>query len=122
LGFHRRAVVDERTALSNRLQALLKQYFPQALTLCGPDLWRPLATAFLLKWPSLGAVQKAKAATLKETSAKMVFFVWRCDVGEKSGSGSASNRLLFSSFMGSFRDFLVMWLTRFARSESRPVV
>jgi len=62
---HRRAVVDERTALCNRLIALLKQYFPQALTLCGEDLWRPLATAFLLKWPSLGAVQKAKPATLK---------------------------------------------------------
>lgn len=62
---HRRAVVDERTALSNRLIALLKQYFPQALTLCGEDLWRPLATAFLLKWPSLGAVQKARPATLK---------------------------------------------------------
>ncbi len=56
---HRRAVVDERTALSNRLIALLKQYFPQALTLCGEDLWRPLATAFLLKWPSLSAVRKA---------------------------------------------------------------
>jgi len=66
LGFHRRAVVDERTALSNRLLALLKQYYPQALTLCGEDLWRPLATAFLLKWPSLGAVQKARAATLKQ--------------------------------------------------------
>jgi len=63
---HRRAVVDERTALSNRLIVLLKQYFPQALTLCGDDLWRPLATAFLLKWPSLAAVQKAKAATLKQ--------------------------------------------------------
>jgi len=63
---HRRAVVDERTALSNRLIALLKQYFPQALVLCGEDLWRPLATAFLLKWPSLGAVQKAKAATVKQ--------------------------------------------------------
>jgi len=34
---HRRAVVDERTALTNRLQALLKQYFPQALNLCGED-------------------------------------------------------------------------------------
>jgi len=66
LVFHRRAVVDERTALSNRLIALLKQYFPQALTLCGEDLWRPLATAFLLKWPSLQAVQKAKHATLKQ--------------------------------------------------------
>ena len=62
---HRRAVVDERTALTNRLQALLKQYFPQALVLCGEDLWRPLATAFLLKWPSLSAVQKARPATLK---------------------------------------------------------
>ena len=62
---HRRAVVDERTGLSNRLIALLKQYYPQALTLCGEDLWRPLATAFLLKWPSLQSVQKAKPATLK---------------------------------------------------------
>ena len=63
--FHRRAVVDERTGLTNRLIALLKQYFPQALVLCGEDLWRPLATRFLLKWSSLQAVQKAKPATLK---------------------------------------------------------
>ena len=66
LVFHRRAVVDERTALTNRLIALLKQYFPQALRLCGEELWRPLATAFLLKWPSLQAVQKAKPATLTQ--------------------------------------------------------
>ncbi|MDH7501121.1 MAG: transposase [Verrucomicrobiota bacterium] len=63
---HRRALVDERTALSNRLIALLKQYYPQALTLCGEDLWRPLSTAFLLKWPSLGAAQKAKPAAVKQ--------------------------------------------------------
>jgi len=66
LVFHRRAVVDERTGLTNRLMALLKSYFPQALVLCGEDLWRPLATAFLLKWPSLQTVQKAKPATLKQ--------------------------------------------------------
>ena len=65
---HRRAVVDERTGLTNRLQALLKQYFPQALDLCGEDLWRPLATAFLLKWPTLQSLQKAKKAALKEFS------------------------------------------------------
>lgn len=64
LVFHRRAVVDERTALTNRLQALLKQYYPQALTLCGEGLWRPLATAFLLQWPCLQRVQQAKPATL----------------------------------------------------------
>jgi transposase len=63
---HRRAVVDERVGLTNRLQALLKQYFPQALMLCGEELWRPLATDFLLKWPSLQKVQKAKPQTLKQ--------------------------------------------------------
>ena len=66
LVFHRRAVVDERTGLSNRLIALLKSYFPQALVLCGEDLWRPLATAFLLKWPSLQAAQKTKPATVSQ--------------------------------------------------------
>jgi len=63
---HRRAVVDERTGLTNRLQALLKQYFPQALDLCGEDLWRPLATAFLRKWPTLQALQKTRPQTVKE--------------------------------------------------------
>ena len=62
---HRRAVVDERTALSNRVKALLKQYFPQALELCGEDLWRPLATAFLLKWPTLQNLRKAKPEAIK---------------------------------------------------------
>ena len=66
LVYHRRAVVDERTGLTNRLIALLKQYFPQALVLCGDDLWRPLATRFLLKWTSLQAVQKTKPASLKQ--------------------------------------------------------
>ena len=63
---HRRAVVDERTGLSNRLQALLKQYFPQALELCGEELWRPLGTDFLLKWPTLQTVCKTKVATLMQ--------------------------------------------------------
>jgi transposase len=65
LVLHRRALVDERTGLTNRLKALLKQYFPQALDLCGEDLWRPLATAFLLKWPTLQSVRKAKTQSLK---------------------------------------------------------
>jgi transposase len=66
LVLHRRAVVDQRTGLTNRLQALLKQYFPQALELCGEDLWRPLATAFLLKWPTLQSLQKARKPSLKQ--------------------------------------------------------
>jgi transposase len=62
---HRRAVIDERTALTNRLQAMLKSYFPQALDLCGEDLWRPLACDFLLKWPTLDALRKAREATVR---------------------------------------------------------
>lgn len=66
LTYHRRAVVDERTGLTNRLQGLLKQYFPQALELCGEDLWRPLAIAFLLRWPTLQALQKDRPEAIKE--------------------------------------------------------
>src|SRR5216117_1333707 len=66
LVLHRRAVVDQRTGLTNRLKALLKQYFPQALDLCGEDLWRPLATAFLLKWPTLQSLKKARKPSLKQ--------------------------------------------------------
>jgi transposase len=62
---HRRSVVDERTALTNQLQDLLKHYFPQALRLCGEELWRPLATEFLRRWPSLPEAQKARPATIK---------------------------------------------------------
>jgi hypothetical protein len=43
-----------------------RQYYPQALELCGEELWRPLATSFLLKWTRLQAVQKAKPAPLKQ--------------------------------------------------------
>jgi len=66
LTYHRRSVIDQRTGLTNRLQGLLKQYFPQALDLCGDDLWRPLATAFLLRWPTLQSLQKARPEALKQ--------------------------------------------------------
>lgn len=62
----RRAVVDHRTLLSNRLKSLLKDYFPQALELAGEDLWRPLACAFLLKWPTLQRLKKARPATIRQ--------------------------------------------------------
>ena len=65
LVLHRRAVIDERTALTNRLQALLKGYFPQAFELCGEDLWRPLAIAFLRRWPSLQSLRTARPETLR---------------------------------------------------------
>ena len=52
LVFHRRAVVDERTGLSNRLIALLKQYFPQALVLAGKICGGRWPPAFSLNGPA----------------------------------------------------------------------
>lgn len=60
---HRRRLVSDRTRISNRLTALLKAYFPQALSWL-PDLRTELACAFLLRWPSLDALKGVRRATL----------------------------------------------------------
>lgn len=62
----RRDAVDHRTRLTNQLSAALKLYFPQALQLVGYELYVELTCAFLLKWPTLAALQKATPATLRK--------------------------------------------------------
>ena len=59
---HRRQTVDDRTRLTNRLTALLKTYFPQALDWAG-ELSKPAAYEFLGQWPSLEALQAAGRST-----------------------------------------------------------
>ena len=54
----RRHLVDERTALTNRIRSQLKQYFPQALQLFD-SLHSPLACALLERWASLSELQQA---------------------------------------------------------------
>lgn len=61
----RRKAVDLRTRLANELRAVLKDYFPQALELVGDELTTTLACDFLLRWPTLEALQKAKPSTLR---------------------------------------------------------
>ncbi len=61
---HRRKTVDDRTRLTNRLSQLLKEYFPQALAWAG-ELSTLQACDFLLKWPRLEAVQKARRAQVR---------------------------------------------------------
>jgi transposase len=61
----RRGAVDQRTRTANQLGSLLKSYFPQALTLAGDDLTKPLAGAFLRRFPELARVQKARPETLR---------------------------------------------------------
>ena len=61
----RRGLVNQRTGLCNQLRAVLKGYYPQALTLVGQDVGAPLAYAFLQRWPTLSAVQRARPETLR---------------------------------------------------------
>lgn len=60
---HRRRLVGDRTRISNRLTALLKCYFPQVLEWF-PDLRTELVCDFLLRWPSLEALKRARRETL----------------------------------------------------------
>ena len=61
----RRHAVDARTGLVNQLTSLLKSYFPQALILAGEDLTKPMAIAFLRRFPELEVVRKAGATKLR---------------------------------------------------------
>jgi transposase len=65
LSEQRRSFVDTRTALTNQLLAHLKMIFPQALHLIG-NLATPLAAAFLKKWSTLQALQKATPAAVRK--------------------------------------------------------
>jgi transposase len=61
----RRHVVDERTALTNQLTAVLKTYFPQALDWFG-DLHTARACAFLQRWPSLQQLKQATPSSVRK--------------------------------------------------------
>ena len=62
----RRSTIDLRTLLTNMLRDLLKSYYPQALELAGQDLFAPLSCQFLLKWPSLQELQKARLQSVRQ--------------------------------------------------------
>jgi len=68
LQFHvenRRKMIDDRTALSNRLTDLLKIYFPQVLKWFD-DVASELVGELLSKWPTLQALQNAKPSTIEK--------------------------------------------------------
>ena len=62
---NRRKLVDERTALSNRLTDVLKICFPQVLKWFD-DVSSALVGDLLEKWPSLEALQKARTSALEK--------------------------------------------------------
>lgn len=60
----RRRWVEQRTALQQQLIAALKGYFPQVFGLVG-DVGGPMCGALLRRWPTLAALQRARADTLR---------------------------------------------------------
>jgi transposase len=54
---YRRNLVDQRSALANQLTSILKLYYPLALELLQHDTTTSLAADFVLKYPSLEALQ-----------------------------------------------------------------
>ena len=62
---HRRGVVDEVTRLTNRLRSVLKDYYPQALTLAG-DLKSEQALDFLTTWATLEKLKRAMVSTIEK--------------------------------------------------------
>jgi transposase len=63
---HRRSAIELRTQLVQQLQATLADSFPQALAWAGDDLASAMACAFLRQWPTLDAVQRARASTVRQ--------------------------------------------------------
>jgi transposase len=59
LAQHRRALVEQRVALANRLKDLLKGYFPAVLELSAAKPYAHFIIALLLHYPTLEAVQAA---------------------------------------------------------------
>ena len=62
---NRRHLVDERTRLVNQIHATLKTYYPLAEALLAGQMNTPLAADFLVRWPDLDALQKAKLAPIR---------------------------------------------------------
>jgi len=65
LNEERRKNVQLRLKIVQRLHATLNNYFPQALELLSGNLTSELACAFILKWPTLDTVKRAKPETVR---------------------------------------------------------
>ena len=65
LSEERRHAVDLRTKCVQKLTARLKTYFPQAIDGFVDDLTSLMACDFLLRWPTVAEVKKAKPAALR---------------------------------------------------------
>jgi transposase len=61
----RRKFVDLRTQLTNRLQEILKSYYPEVLDLLQEDIYRVINLDFLSKWSNPQSLKRAQKRTLE---------------------------------------------------------
>jgi transposase len=61
----RRELVDQRTKWCLQTRAALKAYFPQAFELFSDELFRPIVSKFLARWPDLISLKTEKTSTIK---------------------------------------------------------
>ncbi len=62
----RRDAVKIRTRMNNQLKALLKQYYPLFLRICGQDLFAPMACRLLLEYPCFDSLKNADQHQLRQ--------------------------------------------------------
>jgi len=62
----RRKLVDQRTGLTNRLQSVLKHYFPEAILLMHENIHRGMNLELLRKWPTAQSIKRARIATVEK--------------------------------------------------------
>lgn len=62
----RRKLCNQKRDLTNKLRDNLKDYFPLALEVSGSDLGAPMACDFLLRWPDLRSLKRARSKTLRD--------------------------------------------------------
>jgi transposase len=63
---YRRDLVDRRTALANQLKSVLKVYHPLAIEMLQDDTTTALAADFILKFPTLRALQQSPRHGLRK--------------------------------------------------------
>jgi len=62
----RRHAVDQRTKLTNRMQELLKRYFPQSILLMHEEIHRPMNLDLLDQWPTPQSLIEASERCVSE--------------------------------------------------------
>jgi len=69
----RRKAVDLRSSMCNAMRSTLKEYYPQALSLVGEELYSDLSCGFLMKWPDF-----QRLASTSQDKIRRFYYAQNC--------------------------------------------